>query len=359
MKTRKCREEFPLNRFIHRFLHHAGATHSKPVLGIIATILTLLPAMIYGCTEPDPVSGKDMTETTVRIMQAANVVLDKAESIDVLIFNDDRMQKLDTYQRFPMTSCSTIKASSTAGEKIMSVLINSRRDRYEWVEIFSHESLKGICGQLEKETEEFPLMSGECRIQAGNPANIKVERLMSEIVLKTLSCDFKDKSYEGKPLADVRIYLTNVSAETPLITDTRHTPSRIVNHGKLVMDDVESFTEPESILQELSYDIGAAIKNVDIKLRCYPNEVPEETSGTPFTRLVIEGTVDGNVYYWPININRADGQKGIARNCRYVFDVKLRRLGHTDPDIPVEIEDAQITMEVEPWEDMEEYGVRF
>ena len=83
------------------------------------------------------------------------------------------------------------------------------------------------------------------------------------------------------------------------------------------------------------------------------------TSGTPFTRLVIEGTVDGNVYYWPININRADGQKGIARNCRYVFDVKLRRLGHTDPDIPVEIEDAQITMEVEPWEDMEEYGVRF
>ena len=90
-----------------------------------------------------------------------------------------------------------------------------------------------------------------------------------------------------------------------------------------------------------------------------PNETEAEGPGSPFTRLVIEGKVDGTTYYWPININRKDGGTGISRNCRYVFDVRLTRLGHTDPDIPVETEDAEIIMEVQPWEELEEYGVRF
>lgn len=359
MKTRKCREKFSLTTLIHRFLHHAGAPRSLPVLGLVTTILTFLPAMIYGCTGPLPVDDGHQEETSVRLMQAADVVLDKAECIDVLIFNDDRLNRLDTYQRFPLTACSTIKASSSSGDKLMSVIINSRRDRYEWVDIVSHESLKSICGQLEQETEEFPLMSGECRIRAGSPVNVNVERLMSEVVLRSLSCDFKGKGYEGKTLSDVRVYLTNVNAEAPVITDKEYTPYRIVNHGRLVMTDVESFAEPKSILQELSYDIGPTVRKPEIRLRCYPNEAQEETSGTPFTRLVIEGTVDGNTYYWPIDINHTEGQEGIARNSRYVFDVKLTRLGHTEPDIPVEVEAAEITMEVEPWEDMEEYGVRF
>jgi hypothetical protein len=69
--------------------------------------------------------------------------------------------------------------------------------------------------------------------------------------------------------------------------------------------------------------------------------------------------MDGSIYYWPIEINRRGNGNGINRNCRYVYDITLTRLGNKDPDIPIEFEDMKICMEIQPWEEKEDYGVRF
>lgn len=358
MDTIKCREIISTNTFTYRCSNQAGSSCSLPVLGI-TTILTVLPAMIYGCGGPEPAYGADELRTDVRITNPLSKSIENAECIDILVFNDDALQRLDTYQRFGSSSRSVVKASSSVGDKIMTVVVNSQRDRYEWAGILSHQDMYGICSRLENETYAYPLMVGESSIRAGNTVSIKVEKLSSEICLKSISCDFRGKSYEGKALTDVRIYLTNVNAEAPLLHDTPYLPSRIINNGKLEMTDVEAFKEPESIFRELSYSIGPIVKDPGIRFRCYPNETEAEGPGSPFTRLVIEGKIDGVTYYWPININREDEGTGISRNCRYVYDVRLTRLGHTDPDIPVETEDAEIILEVQPWEELEEYGVRF
>jgi hypothetical protein len=358
MNTIKCREKISTNTFTYRYSNQAGPSCSLPVLGI-TTILALLPAMIYGCNGPEPAYGTNELETDVSITNPFSKSIENAECIDILVFNDDALQRLDTYQRFGSGSRPVVKASSSVGEKIMTVIVNDQRDRYEWAGILSHQDMYGICGRLEYETSSNLLMVGEERIRAGKPVSIKVERLSSEIYLKSISCNFSGKSYEGKALTDVRIYLTNVNAEAPVLHDTPYLPTRIINHGKLEMADVERFKDPESILQELSYSIGSLVQEVGIRFRCYPNEAETEGPGSPFTRLVIEGKIDGATYYWPININRGDEGTGISRNCRYVYDVRITRLGHTDPDIPVETEEAEIIMEIEPWEELEEYGVRF
>lgn len=358
MNTIKCREPISINAFKYRYSIQSGISCSLPVLGI-TTILTLLPAIIYGCSGPEPVFVADEFQTDVRIMGTLSKSIDNAECIDILVFNDDALQRLDTYQRFASGSYTSVKASSSVGKKIMTVVVNGQRDRYGWAEILSHQDMYGICGKLENEISSQPLMSGECRIKAGNPTDIKVQKLSSEVHLRSISCDFRGKSYEGKELTDVRIYLTNVNADANILNDTPYLPTRIINNGKLEMADVNAFKEPESIFRELTYTIGTIARDPEIRFRCYPNETEAEGPGSPFTRLVIEGKIDGSTYYWPININRENKGTGVSRNCRYVYDVRLTRLGHTDPDIPVETEEAEIIMEIEPWEELEEYGVRF
>ena len=125
------------------------------------------------------------------------------------------------------------------------------------------------------------------------------------------------------------------------------------------MSDVNGFSAPESIFRDIGKEIGINTIKPAITLRCYPNEIEEESPGGSFTRIVIEGKVDGKTYYWPININRNNNGTGVNRNSRYIYDIRIRRLGSEDPDFAIEPEDADIKLEIEEWEEKEEYGVRF
>lgn len=356
MKRIRCRERFLSNNLALHLLYLAGLPCSLPVLGATTT-LVLIPAILYGCTSP--IAGNENMETVVHISGLPTKAAEKAECIDILIFNDDRMQKLDTYQRFEMTVLPDIKIGSSVGEKLMAAVLNSGKSTCDWAGILSRTSLREVYVNLENESTAYPVMSGEGRIQAGVPINIKVERLASEVVLRSLGCHFHGKGYEDEVLKNIRVYLTNVNAEAPLFTEESYAPKRLVNRGGLETSDINGFVEPGILLQELDYSISDATINPDIRLRCFPNEVGAESLAAAFTRLVIEGEVAGEIYYWPIDINRDEGGKGISRNCRYIFDINITRLGHRNPDTPIETSVAEIKMEIEPWEEKEDYGVRF
>jgi hypothetical protein len=117
------------------------------------------------------------------------------------------------------------------------------------------------------------------------------------------------------------------------------------------------FTEPEMIMQKLGISIGNTTEQIQRSLYCYVNEPMEESIGSPITKLVIEGKIRGDTYYYPIKINPQGG--GIARGCRYNFDIVLTRAGVTDPDGELEEGDIEIIMEVEKWKEKEGYSVVF
>ena len=81
--------------------------------------------------------------------------------------------------------------------------------------------------------------------------------------------------------------------------------------------------------------------------------------GTPFTRLVIEGKIQGETFYWPLDINKEDGGYGIGRNERYIYDITITRKGTKDPDSPVRKEDIDINFNVEKWNEKEGCEVIF
>ena len=175
-----------------------------------------------------------------------------------------------------------------------------------------------------------------------------------------MKCDFKGKAYEGEKLSDIHVYLTNVNASCRIWNDTG-TAARIINQGRLIEEDVARFKDQSLIYQRIDGEVGVDATMTDVRFRCYPNTALHEGPGSPFTRLVIQGRLDGDVWYWPIDINRGEGctPEGIEGNCAYTFDIVLTRKGSADPDTAIKTESAKIMLEVERWEEKEEYSVAF
>lgn len=336
-------------------------TLRSPILGIL-TILLVLPAMSYGCTPESDAEQKETEGTAFRLHPVLQTSKKQGNTLDVFAFNNDRLQRLDSYMRIEDFATEDITMTSRGGEKIMFFCMNSGRKRYSWADMNSMTTLAETSAILERETRDSPLMTGQCIIEAGTDCRdeVRLKPLLSEIVLNSIRCDFTGRPYEDRRLEDARVYLTNVNAECSLMPEDIILPSRIINPGMLCKDDLEQFADPGMIMQKIASEIGPEPLHAGIVLSCYPNMSPKESIGSPFTRMVIEGKVGERTYYWPIDINRdGHGSEGVERNCRYVYDLTILRKGSESPDWPVGIADVGISMKVAEWNEKEEYTVCF
>lgn len=338
-------------------------SHKKP-LPVLGLLLFIVPAIQYGCSDVIPVSCQnsatsEMSATKTVLPLSGSVSTDGA-CLDIFTFNDDDLQRLDSYTRIEHFSGTSIPVTSQSGQKIILICANARRDLYDWAEISSLGSIRSMTVSLEKESAEAMTMTGICRTTAGDECEEMVMTpVASEIVLRSLGCDFSGLPYAGKELTEVKVYLTNVNAEAYIYDRSNAMPLRIINMGMLNNEDVSMFKEPELIVKNVDGKVSGSSIRTNMHFICYPNCAETESPGSPFTRLVIEGKIDGDTYYWPVNINRQNEGTGIERNCRYVFDLVIRRKGTTDPDIPVRHEDIETTLEIMPWKEMQEEYIEF
>lgn len=336
---------------------------SLPVLGI--TSLLLCP-VVHGCESLHCTDGDFTAAETVPVKMTVHSKSDvQGRTLDMLIFTNDDFRYLECWQRTALTESGEVSIASMNGEKLLMACSGTDSKGYkDWMWVSSLESLQDVWTELEDETAGLPVMSGSCVFRTRTTANempsLTLKRVSSEVYLRSLRCDFKGKPYEGESLSDIQVYLTNVNASCRIWNDAG-SASRIINQGRLVMEDVARFKDSSLILQRIEGDVGSIGVNTDIRLRCYPNAAHEEGPGTPFTRLVIQGVLDGEVWYWPIDINR-DGDsshEGISSNCIYTYDIVLTRKGSADPDTAIKTGTASITLEVEKWEEKEWYTVGF
>ena len=85
-----------------------------------------------------------------------------------------------------------------------------------------------------------------------------------------------------------------------------------------------------------------------------------------YTRLVIQGDLNGNTYYYPISINRegfgyssVNGHCGVKRNTSYKLDVTICRPGSTDPDEILEYGTLSTNLNVLDWVTLPVVQVQF
>lgn len=344
------------------FLFLSCSLSSRSILDI--TLLNLLPAVAYGCSRLPADSETSDIATPVSITRSPE---NGIGSLDIFVFRDDPTCLLDCYMRVDNPDTWNHAVISSSGKRFISVCANSGIGMDEWPQIRSRHSLEEITFRLEEESRARPVMTGEARImsdgQNGNgmlprPAVVTLKPLTCEIVLRSLTCDFSGRPYDGEKLTDVKVYLTNVNAECGYADAADSKPRRIINTGFLNRHDLSEFHDSSLIISHIDKMIGKSRLQTDIHLHCYPNISEKEGPGTPVTRLVIEGKVAGDTYYWPIDINREQG-KGVEGGRKYIFDVRITRKGTTDPDTAAETDDMTIRFEEEAWEEIEEYTVSF
>ena len=274
-------------------------------------------------------------------------------TLDIFAFENDRLRRLNSYQRIDDFAGETAYAESTAGSKIFFFCTSAGRCKYEWADMNSYSSLSGVRIDLENETRECMTRTGECMIADGEEGKeVVLKPLVAQIGIARISCDFSGTPYAGEDITSARAYLTNINGTCSLMGSGSRGPERIINQGMLREDALKAFREPDLVFAELAENLGTTTLCPDISFLCFPNTGNNDL-GSPCTRLVIEGKIDGNTYYWPINV------KGIERNCRYVFDIVIRRKGTSDPDTPIDLEECTIQYEIQPWEEKKEYGIRF
>ena len=319
-------------------------------------LLILVPVILCGCSgEIEDTHPVFTPQRTVEATSQTYSVSD-GNTLDIFAFENDRLKRLDSYQRIERFSGSQTQVASTGGSKIFFSCLNGPRSVYNWADINSYSSLYRLYCSLEDERHDRRCCTGEAEADVTERKTIvRLVPLSSEIVLQSVRCDFSGTPYAGAPITDVKVYLTNVSASCPVLIPDGFGPTRIINCGMLCSEDLKQFRNPEIIMQEAGH-ISDQTTYPDICLLCYPNMLPQESFGRPATRLVLEGKIESMTYYWPITINPGTG---IDRGNRYVFDLLIRRKGVTDPDIPFELENIEFTMRVKPWREKEEYSVGF
>lgn len=329
-------------------------------------LITLFPAFfyLYGC-RPVRTDAEESSvhESGVKTHSSGYT----ADNLHVFTYNRDSLQRLDSYQRFGKNEGNTVDICSRTGEKTIVLCGNCHYDRFAWQAIQSFGKLGDLTFKIENENPMSPLSSfitctdKDGGILGGTP---QLQPFLSEISVDEISVDFSGKSYCGKPLTDIRIYLTNLNADITLTQQEFDRPRRIVNHGSLNDEDMLNFLHPSMIYRNIGDIADGEQVMAGLKLYCYPNTSAEESAGSPFTRLVIEGKVNGHTYYYPINVNRPQAYmngtgKGVERNYRYSYKIEIRRTGMEDPDIPVVAGQLSTSIQTEPWKEKPEYDIAF
>ena len=318
--------------------------HSKlqPILGIS---LPVIAAFLCSCE-----MNMNLDTAISRQKDSSCLTLECRSSSEnigyahALTFNADSLGWLDCYQYIEEIENGSINIASTDGKKHSYIYANVNLSKDDIAAVKTAEDLEKLSCHLEDVQRGMPPMIGFASIDSGSGACAEMRNLMSEIELKSICCDFSGTSYEGESITDARIYLTNVNAEVSLSGKTRHV-RRVINAGRLSQNDLDRFADPGMIARDLGQDIGKNRFIAGITLRCFHNESSEEGPGSPFTRLILEGRIQGTTYYWPVTINRANAGNGICSNCRYVYDLTIRRKGCLDPE--GDIDDIYVDVEEE------------
>ncbi len=266
------------------------------------------------------------------------------QTLEFFIFRTDDNSNgvLDTYKKFEgeeLVSLSGIKINTTTGAKMIYAVANSHRD--DWQDVKTLNDFKTVVSSLGKENVKSFTMVGsvEAVLQVSTSVTFSISRLVARVQLGGIRTAFAGTPYEGMTLENVKVYLTNAYASKLYANGTDDELPVVYNSKKLVAEDVEACSMEGMIYDELEGSITDEGYSTPHYFYCYENVLGEQTEEKRFTRLVIEGTLNGNTYYYPININQEgfgyveeNGSKGVQRNTSYSVDVTICRPGSTDPD---------------------------
>ena len=283
----------------------------------------------------------------------------KINTLEVFVFNINEGEVdnglLDAYKKYTsedLKTVSDLEIKTTTGKKMIYVVANGHKT--DWSEGMTRSNFEQQMAYLYKEDVSNFIMfsSKEVTVQLQSTITMILTRMVSRIKLNSVMVSFAGTPYAGVPLQNVKAYLTNVQAQKRLIDGTGSN-LKLVNYRKYVPEDMVGITMEGLLYDELAESLSEATHSQPHYFYCYENSRTQETETNRFTRLVIEGTLNGITYYYPIPI------KELRRNSCYSIDVKIYRPGSLDPDKEVEIGTLDLTLSIQGWYNLPDSVVEF
>ena len=320
-----------------------------PLLAILSVLscLLFLTGTTVSCVAADPFSSEDNLTTTIFLpdvlvasaypTKAAYAGYEDIVRLDVFVFDDDELRRLDSYCSFDRPESPYLNVNSSAGDKLVVILANCLGHSFTADEFRSYDSLGEVVWLLEDEDPARPVMSGECQISAGAAGYtpLQLTPLLADICLDHLKVDFSGRGYRSRTLENCRVFLTNLSGSCEVLRRDGFRITELENAGAQDPAYISRMKHPEMVSRSVTPGYWAPVD-----LHCYPNDSADDGPGSPHTRMVVQGDIDGETYYYPIDINQdgfgyASGPHGISRNVKYSYGLLITRKGSTDPDTPV------------------------
>lgn len=287
-------------------------------------------------------------------------------SVEVFVF-DKATGVLDGFLHLQEPTESTLQTLSIkcrVGEKNIYAIANMRE--HYWDGIVKEEDFLKITHTLGDENIYSGVMSDfvSKKIEVGGSiVTMNLRRLVCRVVLNSLKTDFKGTPYQDMEFKNVKVYLTNVNGKVIVGTGENPTNPTILNFKGL--DNSNSYST-SNLLYHSFGTLNDSGLNTIYYFYSFPNSITQESANEKFTRLVIEGTLNGNTYYYPININREGfgwnstiDHQGMLRNKSYIYNVKILRPGSTDPDEPLSFGGFSYTLNVLDWDVVNESSIDF
>lgn len=311
------------------------------------SIIISCPAFfLISCKRAVPEDDPVQVPGRFRISSTAET---EGRAIDFLFFDDDPLGRLDSFSRTVCTDGSVTGTVCGSGRKIIVAISSEGRDIYDYADIRDYKTLAGKERDFREEDPSLPSLSGQTRT---GESVIRLYPLLTKLKINSLLADFRLHPYSASPMEDVKIYLTNIPASSPVLGERESPPSDWINLGGFFEEDKDSLEHPEMIFAPAG-NVGREVVFPEIELCCFPSGVKTESFGAPLSKLVIEATIDGEIWYYPILL------KDLERGRLYSLDITFTGKGTKDPETPVSREDILISTSIIPWTEKENITVLF
>ncbi len=289
-------------------------------------------------------------------------------SLILLVYNNDRSSSkygyLETSRHLTVSDLSNVSFKTTLGSKIIYAVSNI--DTISMTQAQTLDGFREITTSISTETFGRFKMIGNVNYEVGADVtkNIVLTRLVARIQINSIGVNFDGSWCDGKTLSDIKIYLINVRDRVYMYSGAS-AGSSFFNHK-----GYNAYQSGSCLLSDIIYEgnVGSIQDNSSHSaahvFHCYENTIGSESDNDRFTRLVIEGKIDGTAYYYPISINQnsfgsTSYPLGVEANKWYKMDVTILRPGTDSPDVTLDKGTVTVSISTVNWTVIDNGNIEF
>ena len=296
----------------------------------------LAAAALVGCNEKMaemPENASESVQLTVSVPVVSTKVMstppeDGVETLQILVFNEYGLMEHTEYK-----TGSSITMTCTTGDKTIAAIVNAPKE----TDVLTLDELKERTFDLNVLTSETLVMFGtkDVTLSANSEVEVPVTRIPARVVLSSVTFDLQLAQPEKVSFYINAVYLINVAANASF--GGGWTPNDWYHLGRYNENRTLDFRY-DSVAGAAAPTALSDTYETPHYFYCLPNKTETKT------RLVIEVMIAGEIYYYPITLDKVESNKS------YSYNVTLNHLGTDSPDKPLEFGRATFTVDVKPWE---------